>query len=1052
MNDVVPETGAGLVDRHHPSASGEPIPVLIQLLHSAVSGRLRFHVGGLKGSAALQHLLDCGLARVPGVSSVTASALTGNVLVHYDPAYSPDEIISYSARLLRGEIAPPEEEDAADAHPPWHRLESDRVAAELGTSAHSGLTDAARRDRLASHGPNLLPALPTRSGVSIFASQFEGLPVALLAGAATLSVVTGALFEAAAIMSVVLLNAVIGYQTESRAEQRIQSLGVPGARTARVLQDGAPTDVPTDALVPGDVLVLRRGAVVAADARIATARELTVSEAALTGESWPVSKSVDVLDQPNLPLAARTNMVYRGTIVTGGGGTGIVVGTGARTEVGRIQRLVGAVQAPETPMQRQLDGLGRQLAWLTLAAGGMILGIGWLRGFAFFQMLRAGLATAVAAVPEGLPMVATTTLALGVEKMRGHEVFVRRLDAIETLAAVRVVCFDKTGTLTFGRMSVDAVAVGERIYRRKGDALIDRGGAVAAPAADDRLRNLLSVGCLCSESELEEQEGRIVLNGSATENALVQLALDNGIDVQALRRAFDRVSLQQRTDSYRFMVSMHSARDGAFIAVKGAPMDVLARSRWEALPEGGRHELTPRRRNEIAELNSGFAEQALRVLGFAFRQLDAIPPHHVNGLAEELTWVGLAGMADPVRPDLTEVMYKLHRAGVRTVMLTGDQRETARAVAAQVGLQEAGPVMVVDAADIQTLSPGELIAAAREAHAFSRVSPAQKLQIVRALQEAGDVVAMVGDGINDSPALRASDVGVGMGRNGDAAAREVADVFLGKDDLRALLFAVEQGRTTNDNIRKTIRYLLSTNLSEVLLMLAGTAIGLGEALSPIQLLWINLISDVLPAISLALEAPALDTMTQPPKAANEAIVRTADFPELAGEAVLLSTGALAAGTYGALRHGFGSTQMRTLTFGSLVSAQLLHAVTCRSRHQSAFGSQRLPSNPTLSAVLAGSIGLQAAMLIVPPLRNLLGLAPIGLMDGLVIAGGGVAPFLVAETLKLKRTRSNAVSPLLEGSPSISEPDIRQPRERARGVEGPPNVWPKRVAAPAARGA
>jgi P-type Ca2+ transporter type 2C len=994
-----------------------PAPVVIEALHTAVAGRARLRVGGLRGSEPLRHLLERGFRLAPSVQSATASSLTGNLTVHYDPAVPLQTIIDFASGLLRGEIAPPEDDVSPSAQPTaWHEWALEQVLSVLGSSPNEGLTDAEAEGRLASTGPNALPRLTGRSDLSILMAQFESLPVALLAGAAAVSVVTGGLLEAAAILGVVAVNGAIGYQTESRSERTIQRLSLPRAQTARVVRDGEPRAVPAEALVPGDLIRLSRGSVVPADARLVSARDLMVSEATLTGESLPVAKSPDVPAGASVLLAERTNMVYRGTIVTGGSGTAIVVATGGQTEVGRIQRLVGTTTSPETPIQRQLDDLGRTLVWATMAAGGVLFGIGWLRGFALFQMARSALSLTIAAVPEGLPMVATTTLALGVEDMRKHGILARRLDAVETLASVQMICFDKTGTLTLNQMSVTTMALGDHVYRTRGGFLVGQGNAeVAPPGEDHRLKGILTVACLCSDTEIEDSDGQLVLNGSGTENALVRAALDRGVDARALRQEFPRLSVQHRSEAYRFMASTHANGGKVLMAVKGSPLEVLARCRWEALPGGGQQELTPARFLDIERLNLSMAQQGLRVLGFAHGEPGFVYSGQGFSGIDDLTWLGLMGMADPIRPGVSELIATLHRAGLRTVMLTGDQGATARAVAEQIGLNGQEDIKVLDAADLERLDPAGLATAAQETHAFTRMSPAQKLQIVHALQASGISIAMVGDGVNDGPALRAANIGIALRQDGSAAAREVADIFLDTDDLNSLAVAVERSRTIHTNIRKAIYYLLSTNSSEILLMLMATALGSSGALSPLQLLWINLISDVLPGIGLAFEPAHANVMERPPEPASQSIVRREDLGRLSAQATLLAAGSMAAGALGALRHGLDSPQTRAMTFDSLVIAQLLHALTCRSSTGSVLASGQLPPNPALSKILVGSAVAQAAVMLLPGVRNLMGLAPLGLGDRIVTLAGGLLPFALNETMKLARNSSGAGSEILHFS-------------------------------------
>ena len=987
-------------------ADSTPIPISIVPLHTAVPGRARLKVGGLRGAPDLAALLERGLTGFAGANGVSASELTGNIIIHYNRDAPLDQIIARACGLLRGEIALP-----TDDEPAWHAIEADAIASELGTSCSAGLSVRQAGERLASDGPNSMPPLHQRSDLSILLGQFQSLPVALLAGVAVLSLATGTLLEAGAIMAVVALNAAIGFATESRAERTIRTLGAPGALTARVVRDGIEMQAPAQTLVPGDVVVLQRGTVVPADGRLISARALTVSEAALTGESLPVTKSVEPIASRSVALGDRRNMVYRGTVVTGGSGTFVVVATGLRTEVGRIQRLVGATIAPETPMQRHLGELGEQLVWITLAASGAVLGVGLLRGFALLQLVRSSLSVAVAAVPEGLPMVATTTIALGVEEMRRYGILVRRLEAVETLASVNVVCFDKTGTLTHGSMSLEIVCIGERKCRRQGMSLVDQNGGVARPHEDQRLRRLLSVVGLCSETEIDATSGRQKLSGSATENALVQAAIEQGIDVIELRRSHARCSVRHRSEAYRFMATTHHQGNGLLVAVKGSPREVLARCAWEALPDGGRQILSTARRADIETQNAEMAEQALRVLGVAYREL---PSRHAEPGEGELdidglVWIGLVGLADPVRDGLPALMQRLHCAGIQTIMLTGDQSATARAVAQRIGLSAQRGVEIIDSPDVDRLSPLELAAVARRAHAFARISPGQKLRIVRALQEAGCVVAMIGDGINDSPALRASNVGMAMGRDGDAAAREVADLFFVSDDLAALPLAIEQGRGTYINVRKAIHYVVSSNASEILLMVAGIGVGFGEILTPLQLLWINLISDVLPGIGLAMEPPEAGVMERQPCAPNEGMVRREQIVRLGREAGTLTASAFGAGLFGAMRHGLTSPQAKTMAFGSLVSAQLLHALAYRSSTTSAFAPGGLSASSHLVKFIGGSLLAQMAAMLVPGVRNALGLAPIGILDAVAMAAGGVLPFILNEAQRSRSAHTRVAS-------------------------------------------
>lgn len=987
--------------------SGNAVP---RIIHAALPGRVRLHLAVLRRAAGLKATLESALASLPTIRQVHASTDTGNLLVLFDPGVPVGRIVAAVAALARGEpvgvgagLASARDRRNAD----WHLRPVDEVARDLGSSAAVGLPTSEARRRLGDYGSNRLPSPAPRAGMAIFLDQFRTLPVGLLALAGAFSLLTGALLECAAIAGVVALNGALGFAVESRSERTIRGLEMPGQDAARVIRDGIAIEIAPEALVPGDLLVLGRGDMVPADARLVSARDLTVGEAMLTGESRPVAKTVAMPEGMGLesgtpqgrapeggalPLGERTNMVYRGTAVSGGSALALVVATGARTEIGRIQRLALLAATPETPMQRHLDAMGRQLLWLSAAVCGLVFGVGVLRGFGLAQMLRSSAALAVAAIPEGLPTVATTALSIGIEDMRRQDVLVRRVDAVETLASVGVICFDKTGTLTMNSMSVASLSRGgRRCAVGPGGEARDGDGMPVDLAADPCLARLLRIGALCSETDLDEAAGNgPELNGSATENALVRLALQAGVDPAAVRAAHPRLSMRLRTETDRFMATTHRAPDGrVLVAVKGSPEAVL--ECCDRILDGeAPRPMTAADRAAIGRANAAMAEAALRVLGFAYAERADDDARH-DAVPDALVWVGLAGLEDPVRPGMPRLIDTLHGAGLRTVMMTGDQVATARAVARRLRLAGHGGIEVLDAAHLDRLPPERLVEAARRAHVFARVSPAQKLRIVRALQRAGNMVAMAGDGINDSPALKAADVGIAMGHGGTTAAREVADIVLQTDDLMALALAVERGRGTRVNVRKAVRYLLGTNLSEIAVMLVLTACGVGDPLTALQLLWINLISDILPGLGLAFEIPAPELMRRPPPGAETAMLRGEDMRAMAAEGSLLAAGALAACFWGVLRHGAGP-RARTMTFGSLVLAQLLHALTCRRERGAAGGA--LPANPKLRGALAVSFAAQAAALLTPGVRRALGVVPIGPIDTAVMLGAGTLPYLL----------------------------------------------------------
>jgi len=1011
-------------------------------LHTAVAGRARLQIAGLKRSEALKARLETALAGEPGIESVAANPWTGNLLVRHGPqidlraiiarlevaidsAGAPDATPAAGARAGgRGPSSngandaamvaagrPRTGEATNGAAPAWHVCTAREVVSELETSRLHGLSEQEAANRLRRFGPNALAPPETRSALAMLVEQFATLPVALLGASAVLSLVTGGVFDAVAIMAVVGVNAAIGFATESHAERTIASLRKLGQPTARVLRDGRRRDIPADRVVPGDVLVLTAGGVVAADARVLAGRELLIDEAVLTGESLPMRKTSEPLRRADVPLADRANMVFKGTAVTSGRGLAIAVGTGADTEIGRVQAMVGTALRPETPMERQLERMGRQLVWLCSGVCGLVFAIGLVRGYGVLPMLKTSVSLAVAAVPEGLPALATSTLALGIGAMRRHRVQIRHLGAVETLGSVQVLCFDKTGTLTMNEMAVVEVATGARRYHLSDGRLTNHGTPVVTTAGAD-VQRLLELGALCNETELQSEGGKVELHGSPTESALVRLALDHGVDVKALRRRHPLVAMRYRSERRPYVTSVHDGNgERRLIAVKGSPGAVLGMCATY-LQDGTRHPLSEAECTRIRQANSQMAGKALRVLGFAFADADDEP----GALEHGLTWVGLAGLADPVRGGMRDLMQTLHRAGTRTVMITGDQSATAFAIAKELELSRGREIEILDSERLDKLDPVMLTALAQRAHVFARVSPAHKLQIVQALQRAGKVVAMTGDGVNDSPALKAADIGIAMGGAGTELAREVADVILEDDDLRTMVAAISQGRTIYSNIRKSIHYLLATNLTEIMVTLAATTAGQGQPLSAVQLLWINLVSDVLPAVGLALEPPEPDVLDRPPRDPQEAILGHEDFARIGQEAALIGGGALAAYAYGSLRYGSASPQVGTMTLGSLITSQLLHAITSRSAEHGVFTRARLPANRYLAAGLGASFAAQLAAVLFPPLRNLLGIAPIGAGDAVVTVAGGTLPFVVLEALKAGR-----------------EPPPRRADERATGA-------------------
>lgn len=887
-------------------------------------------------------------------------------------------------------VAPSEHQSPT---PTWHHLSLDAVLSTWHTCAETGLSSETVRDNQQRYGLNQLPPPPTRSWLRMFVDQFQSMPVALLTVAAIIAILTGGSTDAIVIMGVVLINAMIGFATESQADRIIRSLDQLVKPSACVIREGQPIEISAQAVVPGDILMLRSGTYIAADARIIAAADLSVDESALTGESIPVTKTAQVLTNADIPLGDRINMVYMGTLVMGGEGRAVVVAIATATEMGKIQALVGNVESPKTPMETQLDQVGSQLVVISSVICGIVFAIGILRGYALFDMLKTSISLAVAAVPEGLPAVATTTLALGIWQMRQRHVLIRRLDAVETLGAVQALCLDKTGTLTANQMSVvelDADHIQVQIQAGQWQQEEN----MIAPNSHPPLWKLLQIIALCNESEFDHQSQASKFKGSSTENALLQLAIAAGIDIAQLRQTYPRLQIQHRADDRNLMITVHQSPSTAYLlAVKGNPVEVLALcDRY--LEHDQEQLLTPEQHQRIIAANDRMAHQALRVLGIAYRDTSTPTP------ADQFIWLGLVGMADPIRPGVKEVIEVFHQAGIDTIMVTGDQRQTAFAIGQALHLSQNVPLQVLDASDLGAFNSSSDIADRLQdpVHIFARISPANKLQVVQALQQAGKVVAMTGDGINDAPALKAAAVGIAMGYSGTDVAREVADVVLEDDNLATLAIAISQGRSIYQNIRKAVHFLLSTNLSEIMVMFVSTSLGIGQPLTAMQLLWLNLVTDIFPGLALALEAPEPNILHQPPRNPEERIIPNLDFQRILSESAILSLSALAAYGYALWNYGIGF-HASTIGFMSLTLAQLIHAVSCRSQTRTLFSSVKLPTNLYLAIALAVSIALQFMTIAIPGLRSLLKLTPLTLFDTIVIAGSALLPLLMNELSK-----------------------------------------------------
>ena len=858
-----------------------------------------------------------------------------------------------------------------------HLREAELILAELRTSVSSGLSASTVKQNLATYGENILSEAKSRSGLVIFLSYFWSIPVALLGLAAILSVATGSKVDALVIIGVVVINAILGYATESQSEKIILSLKNLVNHSAWVIREGKLTEIESQAIVVGDILIFKPGSYIPADARLIESDRLSIDESALTGESVPVIKTCQTLKNSDISLAERTNMVYRGTFVTGGQGVGVAIATGQRTEMGRIQALVGETASPQTPLERQLDRAGGQLVLLSSAVCILVLGLGIVRGYGFLEMLKTSIALAVAAVPEGLPTVATITLALGITKMRQKRVLIRHLDAIEALGSVQTICLDKTGTLTENEMSVVEIDTPTKSITVTEGQLSVAKQEFSTDGNEEQVQ-LMRIVTLCNECRVQlDDDGDYLIEGSPTEKALIEIAITAGLNLAALQAQYPLIEINHRADGQNYLATVHQIdEEHNLLAVKGNPIEVLAFCQTQFC-NGKPVPLTEADQKATAITNQRMTSKALRVLGVAYAEIDSTQEISLSNLI----WLGLIGMTNPIRPGVKQLIANFHRAGIDTVMITGDQETTALAIAQELNLSQQ------ENSELQ-IPNSEFV--------FARISPADKLKIVRSFQAEGKVVAMTGDGINDAPALKAAEVGIAMGKTGTDVAREVADIILEDDNLATAIAAVSQGRTIYNNIKKALHFLLSTNLSEIMVMLLANLLGIGQPLDAIQLLWLNLVTDIFPGLALGLEAPEPNVLTVPPRPPEAAIIDSVEFKRLGFEAGIISLCTLGAYGYSLVNYGIGD-RSSTIAFMSLVTGQLLHALSCRSRLP--VWQVKLQPNYYLTIALVISLGLQFIGLIIPELGSLLKVTAIDGLDIVVIAISALLPLMINEVTK-----------------------------------------------------
>jgi Ca2+-transporting ATPase len=885
----------------------------------------------------------------------------------------------------------------------WWRLGESDVCGSLGTDPKAGLRADEARRRLRDFGPNELREQKGRGSLAIFIGQFESLIIWVLIVAAIVSGFLREWLDALAILAIIILNAVLGFVQEYRAERSLAALKKLAAPSSKVVRDAAPAVVPSREIVPGDLVELEAGDRIPADARIVWhTPNFTVDEASLTGESAPVAKTRLALEEEEIPLADRANIAYMGTSVVSGKARMIVVETGMRTELGRIAGLVQSIVKETTPLERRLEQFGKWIIYACFALVAVVFGLEIYRGGRLLEMFLTSVSLAVAAIPEGLPAVVTIALTLGVQRMVRRHVLIRKLPTVETLGCATVICSDKTGTLTRNEMTVRAVWTSLQAFQVTGTGYDPQGGffvsdlAVPPETSPDLLRSLLT-GALCNSARLVVENGRTRVFGDPTEVAILVCAAKAGIWKHEEERSFTLLEEIPFDPDRKKMTIVRRTDQDVQVFTKGAP-DVLLGDCTHILENGRERPMTDEDRKRIIAANDELAGQALRVLAVASKTLDTEPASfEAADIERGLTFSGLIAMMDPPRPEVREAIGKCLSSGIRTVMITGDHKNTAVAVARELGFFDRGSEAMTGE-EVNRLTDEELGRAVERTVVYARVSPEHKLRAVRAWRRKGEIVAMTGDGVNDAPAVKEADIGVAMGITGTDVTKEVSDMVVTDDNFASIVAAVEEGRGIYDNIKKFIHFLLSCNSGEILVMFAASLIGLPVPLLPIQILWVNLVTDGLPALALGVEPVDPRIMSRPPRRPGEPVITRDRGWLMAFQGLFIAFCTLSAFVYVLSAEGEGIGRARTVALAVLTCSELFHSFSCRSQMESFF-TLGLFSNPGLVVANVGSFLLQLAIIYAPFFQPIFKTQPLSLTDLGVILVFSSLPFWVMEAVK-----------------------------------------------------
>lgn len=895
-----------------------------------------------------------------------------------------------------------------------HALAPKTVLEHWGSVAARGLSEEVAAERLQELGPNRLEEIGRVSPWRQFVSQFTEFITLVLIGAAFVSGLLQEWTDAIAILVIVVLNAILGFVQQYRAERALEALKKMAAPLARVIRQGEVRSIPAEGLVPGDVIALEMGDLVPADARVLADHLLQVDEASLTGESVPVKKDADVVLPDDAPLGDRRNMVYSSTVVTYGKGTAVVTSTGMDTELGKIAHLVQTMGREQTPLQEQLEGVGRLLVYGCLLIVAVVFALGLWRGVPPVEMFLTAVSLAVAAIPEGLPAVVTIALALGVRRMVQRNALIRKLPSVETLGSATVICTDKTGTLTQSTMNVRKIGLLDSIIDVTGDGYEPEGefriGDQSVERANQDLELALRIGVLCNNASLRQgvSDGSgwgIV--GDPTEGALLAVAGKAGLWRNELVTGHSMLHELPFDSDRKRMTTIWRGPDGGTTAyVKGAP-DVVVRLCTHVQDSGRVRAATSEDRERLLALNDGFANEAMRVLAVAYRDLEEeVADPTIAEVERELVFSALMAMKDPPRTEAREAIATARRAGLEVVMITGDHKSTAVAIAKELDLYRDGD-LAFTGPELDGIDDGRLREVVEQVRVYARVSPEHKLRIVGAWKSRGHIVAMTGDGVNDAPALKEADIGIAMGITGTDVSKEASDMILTDDNFASIVAAVEEGRAIFDNIRRFIHFLLSCNIGELLTMFLASLLGLPLPLLPIQILWVNLATDSLPALALGVEPAEPRGMERPPRPPTEGVLtkRIAGIMLMQGTIIGLLT--LGAFLFEYLVMGGGVDRARVIAFSTTIFAQNVHAFNVRSDRYSVF-QLGLLSNPWLLVSFGVVIVSELAVIYVPFLQPIFKTMPLGAQDWAVVIGLGVMPLVIVEFIKLINRRLGRV--------------------------------------------